>query len=252
MIKFFRKIRQNLISEGKTVNYLKYAIGEIILVVIGILIALQVNNWNEEKKNAKNLRTALRALQTEIQENKSYLDSEIKNIESDLNDLEYYINLINTPEPKTLGDTVVGNLIKRIGLFTFLPLRENAYTNLIGSGLINQVKNDSLKLLIIDIERGYQLYEKYQNRVNTLWENKLKPYYLEHSDILTIRDTLYKKKAPNRYFTADLSAFINNREFINILTIRLFGEENAQKTFGRINNRLESINNQIENYLNSN
>ena len=48
MIKFFRKIRQNLLSKGKTGKYFKYAIGEIILVVIGILIALQINNWNDE------------------------------------------------------------------------------------------------------------------------------------------------------------------------------------------------------------
>ena len=51
MIKFFRKIRQNLLSEGKTGKYFKYAFGEIILVVIGILIALQINNWNENRKN---------------------------------------------------------------------------------------------------------------------------------------------------------------------------------------------------------
>ena len=50
MIKFFRKIRQNLLSEGKTGKYFKYAIGEVILVVIGILIALQINNWNESRK----------------------------------------------------------------------------------------------------------------------------------------------------------------------------------------------------------
>ena len=50
MIKFFRKIRQNLLSEGKTGKYFKYALGEIILVVIGILIALQINNWNEQQK----------------------------------------------------------------------------------------------------------------------------------------------------------------------------------------------------------
>ena len=50
MIKFFRKIRQNLLSEGKTGKYFKYAIGEIVLVVIGILIALQINNWNESRK----------------------------------------------------------------------------------------------------------------------------------------------------------------------------------------------------------
>ena len=51
MIKFFRKIRQNLLSEGKTGKYLKYAIGEIILVVFGILIALQINTWNEGRKD---------------------------------------------------------------------------------------------------------------------------------------------------------------------------------------------------------
>ena len=50
MIKFFRKIRQNLLSEGKTGTYLKYAIGEIVLVVVGILIALQINNANERNK----------------------------------------------------------------------------------------------------------------------------------------------------------------------------------------------------------
>jgi hypothetical protein len=53
MIKFFRRIRQNLLIEGKTTSYLKYAIGEIVLVVIGILIALQINNWNEQQKNNK-------------------------------------------------------------------------------------------------------------------------------------------------------------------------------------------------------
>jgi len=50
MIKFFRKIRYNLMEQNKTGKYLKYAIGEIILVVIGILIALSINNWNEQKK----------------------------------------------------------------------------------------------------------------------------------------------------------------------------------------------------------
>lgn len=55
MIKFFRNIRMSLLNEGKTSRYLKYAFGEIILVVIGILIALGISNWNESKKN-RNLR----------------------------------------------------------------------------------------------------------------------------------------------------------------------------------------------------
>ncbi len=64
MIKFFRKIRQNLLTEGKTAKYFKYAIGEIVLVVIGILIALQINNWNENRK----MRTLELSILEEIQE----------------------------------------------------------------------------------------------------------------------------------------------------------------------------------------
>lgn len=56
MIKRFRNIRHTLLNEGKTSRYLKYAIGEIVLVVIGILIALQINNWNEDRKENLNLR----------------------------------------------------------------------------------------------------------------------------------------------------------------------------------------------------
>ena len=69
MIKFFRKIRQNLLSEGKTGKYMKYAIGEIVLVVIGILIALSINNWNENRKA--------------YSKSKNYLTEMLKDLESD-------------------------------------------------------------------------------------------------------------------------------------------------------------------------
>ncbi len=67
MISFFRKIRQKLLNEGKTSRYFKYAIGEVLLVVIGILIALQLNNWNEQKKQNVEELKMLRNLQLEIQ-----------------------------------------------------------------------------------------------------------------------------------------------------------------------------------------
>ncbi|OIQ41889.1 MAG: hypothetical protein BM563_00840 [Bacteroidetes bacterium MedPE-SWsnd-G1] len=66
MIKFFRKIRQQLLSEGKTRKYFKYAIGEIVLVVIGILIALQINNWNEAKKSKTNVIQLMENVQKEL------------------------------------------------------------------------------------------------------------------------------------------------------------------------------------------
>ena len=80
MIKFFRKIRQRLLTENKFSKYLLYAVGEIVLVVIGILIALQINNWNELQKNEKieavflqdfrgDLETDIKTLQAAILEN---------------------------------------------------------------------------------------------------------------------------------------------------------------------------------------
>ncbi|MEH6748121.1 MAG: DUF6090 family protein [Maribacter arcticus] len=67
MIKFFRKIRQNLLNEGKTGKYIKYAIGEIFLVVIGILIALQINNWNEARKDKKYLNRVYTQIKNDLQ-----------------------------------------------------------------------------------------------------------------------------------------------------------------------------------------
>ena len=70
MIKFFRKIRQRLLSQNKVSKYLLYAVGEIVLVVIGILIALQINNNNEAKKDRafelKMLTEISKALETDI------------------------------------------------------------------------------------------------------------------------------------------------------------------------------------------
>jgi len=77
MLKFFRKIRQNLLSEGKTGKYLKYAFGEIVLVVIGILIALQINNWNENRKNRLLEQQLLKALLIEFVTNLVNLDQVI-------------------------------------------------------------------------------------------------------------------------------------------------------------------------------
>lgn len=66
MIKFFRKIRYDLMGKNKTAKYLKYAIGEIVLVVIGILIALQINNWNETRKLQNTKKSVYSVIKTDL------------------------------------------------------------------------------------------------------------------------------------------------------------------------------------------
>ena len=74
MIKFFRKIRKSLLTENRFSKYLLYAIGEIILVIIGILFALQINNWNENNKIEKDINGSLRAMIDELNENERYFN----------------------------------------------------------------------------------------------------------------------------------------------------------------------------------
>lgn len=81
MINFFRKIRQQLLNEGKTTRYLKYANGEIALVMIGILLALQVNNWNEVRKYKATEKDYIDRLINEISLDTSYFDNIKKQFE---------------------------------------------------------------------------------------------------------------------------------------------------------------------------
>ena len=78
MLTFFRRIRKGLLGTGATRKYVLYAIGEILLVMIGILLALQVNNWNEERKIQIIEREYLYALQQEFNYNLIELERVVK------------------------------------------------------------------------------------------------------------------------------------------------------------------------------
>jgi len=99
MIKFFRKIRQKLLSENKFSKYLLYAIGEIVLVVIGILIALSINNWNEERKSNNLLQKYKQSIIAELKIDLLKLD-ELDSIHNSWrNSLRNYLDYYNTRNP---------------------------------------------------------------------------------------------------------------------------------------------------------
>ena len=75
MIPFFRKIRKQFADDNKPLKYMRYAIGEIVLVVIGILIALQINNWNEQDKIVKSIDSNLVILKQNLLEDQKQLEN---------------------------------------------------------------------------------------------------------------------------------------------------------------------------------
>jgi len=97
MIKFFRKIRQQLMTENKFSKYLMYAIGEIVLVVIGILIALQINNWNENRKLQTTKHIYLEQLLADFEADKDYAKSAIISLDSSIVKYNKYNEIFKVP-----------------------------------------------------------------------------------------------------------------------------------------------------------
>lgn len=97
MIKFFRKIRQNLLSEGKTGKYFKYAVGEIVLVVIGILIALQLNNLNDERKTENLRQVYYKQLLQDFEKDKAYIKEHSSIIDSNMVKVKAFKEIYNQP-----------------------------------------------------------------------------------------------------------------------------------------------------------
>ena len=153
MIKFFRHIRQQILSEGKTGKYLKYAVGEIVLVVIGILIALQINTWNEDYKNKKKERGYLINLQQDLKADSLRL-SELKN------DFELAVKSkrkfeIIIEEQYTTNDSLIFYVNNQIDLITDFVPNSSTFDELKNSNGLNLISNPQLKRQIVTLYNCY-------------------------------------------------------------------------------------------------
>ncbi|WP_228850948.1 DUF6090 family protein [Aegicerativicinus sediminis] len=200
MIKFFRHIRQNLIIENKTSKYLKYAVGEIVLVVIGILIALQINNWNEERKQNKQEIIFLQNLRddliTQIESQDIYISFEsiiIKNPKDIM--LHYELNKgfknMDSIYPK-LNDLSVR--------WTFVN-SNTTLLELINSGDINIISNKSLKKELIEFNEIVKRFASNTINNNTnLIDNYIVPNIINNSDYAATGYSKEMKEQFQKYF----------------------------------------------------
>ena len=153
MIKFFRKIRQNLISEGKTMNYLKYAIGEILLVIIGILIALSINNWNENRKLKIEEHNSLIDLRSEVASNIEALTKTIASHQKSYDGAKKIKDLFNDRVAfDNMTDSIFHSIyFEMLSNATFDP-KLGILKSLISSGKINTLSNKELLYSISSLE----------------------------------------------------------------------------------------------------
>ena len=144
MIKFFRKIRRNLLAEGQTGKYFKYAIGEILLVVIGILIALQVNNWNEERKLRNESQEILKSLHAEFKNNRKVLKERIDFLEDANRYVKAVLDLMGSDESQLAAVNVDSIINSSLNYGNYNPAN-STIQELISSGKLNLIKNSQLK-----------------------------------------------------------------------------------------------------------
>lgn len=266
MIKLFSKIRKKLIVQGKTANYLKYAIGEIVLVMIGILLALQVNNWNTNRLNKIEETSILYQLQEEYKGKLEELNQKviIRNlmIEGTYKILEN-INQNNYNLP-------IDSLNIYLGQSFLTPTynASNAVTDeLLNSGKLYLIRNNKLRKLISEwsgqleklIEEEQYLVNAFLSNIDSYLSktypinNLVNPFYDASSEV----SNSFSKTKVNKGFkliksnkTVDIKTLFNDLEFENyigtIYTFCIGANLQSEDIRVHIKNVLELLNSELK------
>ncbi len=175
MIQFFRRIRQQLLVENKTGKYLKYAIGEIILVVIGILIALSINNWNEEKKSIQKGQKILVDVRANVEFNTIQFQKDIEINRKAINSIDIVLN--NITVTKIYNDSIARHL-RFATWWASSRWKSSGYEALIDYG-VDIIQSKELRESIIDLyEVSYPEVAENTRLSEGNWHTIL-PYWLE-------------------------------------------------------------------------
>jgi len=222
MIKLFRNIRKKLAAENRFMAYSRYAVGEIVLVVIGILIALQINNWNENRKNLKTERNYLQSLLQDLKKDSiSHINGWVKRYQGKMDGLniakDYFYGDYIPKDTLTFMESIGKGGIGSIG---GIPMNDNTFRDLINTGNLNLIRNKNIR----DYISGY-----YSSKEFTIgYLENLKTQYSRRTSSLRP----YVPSKPNDYDPRDFKLFfesIKKPDFIELI--------NQEITYGDAFNR---------------
>ena len=226
MIKFFRHIRKSLLMENKTGKYFKYAIGEIILVVIGILIALSINNWNETKKQDKQIIKGLSEVRDNLIGDSLAISNTLKLKLEDIEIQNRVIRLLNNDKPL---DSTINEDLGRVIIARKIKLIPNGYSLLKNLGL-ERIEDLNMRNKLIEYyEISINLIESDTNDDLSEFENIFLPYVRSH-----FSDWQYEKYG----IPSDYVKLKNDAYFKTTLKVSI---GNAESTVKMLNDGLKNI-----------
>jgi len=221
MIALFRKIRLSLLSEHKTGNYVKYALGEIVLVVIGILIALQINNWNENRKDRLAESAYLQELLEDFEINLSRSRKVVSRLEEVIPRLIGVLEQSALEEPTMPVDSLNSDfiLIQSMPAYTST---DRTYNNLIGSGDFRLITRPELKTAIASYYEGLELLNLVQASHEMELVNSFQPYIIESLDFQAVfLQRLDDITVPPPIEKDRILSVLKDRKFRNIITLKV-------------------------------
>jgi len=198
--------------ENKTGKYLKYAIGEIVLVVIGILIALSINNWNENRKQYKQGKEYINEFYKDVEDDVIYLESIINRLEDQKSNASKVLHVFESKD-KYVADSVA--FISQNSLTNMvIPVnrRKNTYDELKATGMLGMIKNDSV------ISKVKEFYEVYDLRISQFLET---PAQARRENRTTFQECLDKssidryeqgEKGKKQYNKSWFDCYLNNKK----------------------------------------
>ena len=241
-------------EQNKIGKYLKYAIGEIVLVMIGILLALQVNTWREDYKTSLKEIKILRQLRIDLDVNKQRIQSSLKRLVVTYSSLNYILEQLK-------GETIVidDSLKKNFSQSNYAPqtdLIAITYKFIQNSGL-DVLSNDELRIAISDMhENGFITLTKLQAELKRLNNEMLNPFMLENfkpemtSFTIQSTNTIESAILPMRV-PKDISALRVNEKYLNILYLirqKLgINGDFTKRLLSKLEGLLVDIDNEIEN-----
>ena len=246
MIRLLRLFRKEALSDQKSHKYLRYAIGELLLVIVGILIALQINNWNENRKDNLKEIANLKSL-------KSELEISLEEVKSDYNSTKLFhnstIKIKNYIKNKSIiSDSMYRDYFLSYQFSNFFPKTSTYET--FKNGNLELVKSDFLRILITDIyETGYK---RILSRENETSRSARFLYYQDHFRItLNAKpdDSLKKIRNSSTAIPNDYEDLMNDPKYESIISEVILARKKQLRDFERTIGLIEKCISEIEEYL---
>ncbi|WP_146129832.1 DUF6090 family protein [Flagellimonas meridianipacifica] len=245
MLKVFRRIRKGLLSEKKFSSYLLYAIGEIILVVIGILIALQINNYSEQSKQRKQERLLLSNLSNDVELDIQQIENNTKLSRERLKRLDSLVQLLKNPESIDKG-----SFIRRSYEFVFdqyFKSNSGIFDEAVSSGKMSFVQNEALRQDIFNYYRNAK--ETYTDgTTRQITDEYITPLLVEHVYLnqeglamlgLNLEDISTLK-------SLDANTLAQNREYWKMVLLKFGGNQEQIVRWNAIKERAEELKQSID------